>query len=73
MTGDDAIKIAEQYLKEKKINYVLPGIIERRQEDKIEVVFLNPIALDPDAVIDPPDIRLWVYVQTKNVELIYLM
>lgn len=73
MTNEEALHIGEQYLREKKIHFVSPGVIGRHQENRVEVIFLNPIALDPNAVIDPPDIKLWVYLESKKVELIYLM
>lgn len=73
MTNEEALLMGEEYLKGKKIDYVSPGVVGRDQKDRIEVIFLNPIALDPAAVIDPPDIKLWIYFETKNMELIYLM
>ena len=31
-------------------------------------VFLVPEALNPNVVIDPPDVRVWVYIKTGEVE-----
>lgn len=70
MDDQHLIKIAEQYLKNHKIQYVLPGQIGERENNRVEVVFLVPLALEPNCVIDPPDVRLWVNVHSGEVTFI---
>ncbi len=70
---DESLACAEVFLKNKHIPYVKPGKIGECRQDKVEVVFLVPEALDPNLVIDPPDIRLWVNRQSGAVEWILQM
>ncbi len=65
---------AEKFLYNEKISFVKPGKIGVVENDRVEVVFMIPEALDPDvAVVDPPDVRVWVYTKTGKVEWIYQM
>ena len=73
MTKNEILALAEKYLLERKSNYVRPGELGERLGDSIEVIFLRPEALDPDVVIDPPDIRVSVNTKTKKVTWIYQM
>ena len=64
------IERAEQYLCEKGIAFVRPGNIVRVTNDNVEVVFLVPEALDKNvAVVDPPDVRVNINVNTKEIFL----
>jgi len=73
MTEDEAIKLAVVYLQDKAVEFVLPGTIGEVTDGKLEVIFLVPDALDPDVVIDPPDVRVWVDSVTHEVSLIEQM
>ena len=68
---NELIRLAEQYLIDRGLSYVKPGEIGRHKGNKIEVIFLKPEALDPDVVIDPPDMRMWVDSKTKEVTWIW--
>lgn len=70
MNDQQSIKLAEQYLKKHNIGYVLPGEIGERENNRVEVIFLVPLALDPNCVIDPPDVRLWVNIYNSEVTFI---
>lgn len=68
------INIAKQYLKSKNIDFLEPGELGRLEGYKQEVVFLDPLVLDPNvAVVEPGDIRVWVNINTKQATLIEQM
>jgi len=67
MNDLELITIAKKYLKLNNISYAEPISIGERQPDRIEVIFTVPEALNPNLVIDPPDIRVWVNIRTKEV------
>jgi len=72
MTKNEIIEFAEMYLNNRGLkNYVKPGRLGKSEDNKIEVMFLKPEALDPAVVIDPPDIRVFVNTTTKEVTWIY--
>ena len=71
MSLNEILFLAEQYLVTKKIEYVIPGKLGKHVDDKIEVIFLHPEALNPDVVVDPPDTRVFVNTKTKEVTLIW--
>jgi hypothetical protein len=48
-------------------------MLGERKDNQVEVIFLVPEALDPNIVIDPPDVRVWVNISNGEVELIYQM
>ena len=73
MNKDEILKLAENYIKKRKVDIVLPGNIGIVSGDKIEVIFLNPFALDPDSIVCPPDHRVWVDTKTKEVTWIVQM
>jgi hypothetical protein len=73
MTRDQIIDLAEIYLNNEKIRYVKPGQLGESEGDKVEVIFLKPEALDPNVVIDPPDVRMWVNTKTEEVTWIFQM
>ena len=65
---------AESFLTSNNIGFVRPGIFGRRSGQKIEVIFPVPETLDPNvAVVDPPDVRVWVNTLNGEVELIQQM
>lgn len=65
------VNIAKQYLMSKNIDFVEPGELGRLDGYKQEVVFLDPLALDPNvAVVEPGDVRVWVNTQTKQATLV---
>ena len=71
MNKSDIINIARQYLVSKNIGFVEPGELDRLDGHKQEVVFLEPLVLDPNvAVVDPGDVRVWVNTQTKQATLV---
>lgn len=73
MNDNEMINHAEQYLKERNIEFVVPGQIGIRENTRTEVILLHPLALDPGVVIDPPDNRMWVDHATGEIEWIYQM
>jgi len=73
MTEEEILALAEGYLSARKSSYILPGKLGERVGDKIEVIFLKPETLDPDIIIDPPDIRILVDIRTKEVAWVYQM
>lgn len=73
MNTKDIIEIAKKHLEDKKISFVNPGFIGRVEGELVEVVFLVPDTLDPNAVVDPPDVRIWVNVKSKSSTLIHQM
>ena len=70
MNKSEIIARAESYLNKHKIAYVKPGAIGEEKVRQVEVIFLVPEALDPNVVVDPPDVRLWVDVYSGEVRLI---
>ena len=75
MTDQQAIDIAEAYLRQRGVEFVLPGTVRRRPSlpGQIEVAFLVPEALDPNVVVDPPDERVRVDEDTGAAELVFQM
>ena len=74
MTEEECLRIAEVYLSSHTIGYTRPGRIQRKENARWEAVFLIPEASDPSvAVIDPPDVRVWVTLQNGEVEWIHQM
>lgn len=73
MNEDEILQLAKNYMNNRKVEIVLPGKIGKRHRDKIEVIFLNPIALEPDVIVCPEDNRVWVDVKTKEVTWIEQM
>jgi len=70
MNENNLIERANDYLDKKEIGHVCPGKIGRLKGSLVEVIFLVPEALDPNAVVDPPDVRVWVDENSMEVELI---
>lgn len=67
MTNDEIIKLAAEHLTKRKIPFAEPCELGECQGEKQEVIFMNPLALIPGVVIDPPDVRVWVNTLTKEV------
>lgn len=73
MNTAEIIKLAEKYLEARRISFVRPGTIGRVEGELVEVVFLIPEAMDPNVVVDPPDVCVWVNVRSKATELVAQM
>lgn len=70
MDNNEILKRAEKFLDKKHIEYVKPGQIGIQDNHRVEVIFLVPDALNPDVVVDPPDVRLWVNIHNGTIDLI---
>lgn len=73
MNNEEILKFAQDYMRNNNVEIVLPGHIGSISGDNVEVVFLKPIALDPDSIVCPPDNRVWVNTKTKEVKWIVQM
>jgi len=74
MTEVQCLQIAENFLYSNGIGYLPAGRVGRKEEHRWEAIFPIPETLDPRiAVIDPPDVRVWVDIFGGGVELIYQM
>lgn len=72
LTENSIQNIAEKYLVEKSIKFIGPARLGRLTGYKQEVIFLDPLTLDPNvAVVIPEDVRVWVDTKTKEVTPIY--
>ncbi len=60
MKEQQAIDIAARYLKERSISFCEPVRVELQHDNSYEVVFTVPEALDPNCVVDPPDVRVHI-------------
>jgi hypothetical protein len=70
MSDEQIIEAASAWLGRRKIAFVPPGKISGRNKQCADVRFLVPEALDPDAVVDPPDIYVRVNLQSNEVTLL---
>jgi hypothetical protein len=71
MTDAECAAIAEQYLSSRSIGYLRPAQVRRREPTRIEIVFSVLDTEDPAvAVVDPPDIRVWVHLMDGSAALI---
>lgn len=74
MDYSSQIELVENFLSEKKLGFVKPGEVIDLKNGMIEVVFLKPEGLDPNvAVVDPPDERVLINIQTNEVSLVIQM
>lgn len=74
MTNEEIMNLAKAYLIKSQIPFVEPGELGEKEGSKQEVIFLDPLVLDPKvAVVEPEDVRVWVDTQTNEVTLIYQM
>ncbi len=73
MSKDEILELARIYMNNIECGFVFPGELGEQQDDRVEVIFLNPLVLGPDIVMDLADIRVWVNIKTKNVTWIEQM
>jgi hypothetical protein len=73
MDADEAIKLAAQYLADKNIGFSEPVHVIAAKGPALEVVFTAPGALDPNLVVDPPDIRVLVRTDSSQIDLVLEM
>lgn len=74
MIDNELISTAAEFLRSQEIGFVEPGKIGRKDDVKVEVIFPVPETLDPNvAIVDPPDVRVWVHTGSKEVRLIHQM
>ena len=74
MSDTDLITRAAEFLSQEDIGFIQPGKIGRKEGVKVEVIFPVPETLDPNiAIVDPPDVRVWVSSDNYEVELIHQM
>ena len=67
MNNKEILELAKEYMYKDNIDVILPGIIGRISGNNVEVIFIKPMALDPDSIVCPPDNRVWVNTKTKEV------
>jgi len=70
---EDIVDKARELLNRENVLFIGPGKIGRRQPERTEVVFLIPEAMDPNVVVDPEDVRVWVSNVTGDAEIILQM
>ena len=69
MTDEHCLGIAEDYLAAHDIGHLRPGFVGRKEDGRWEAIFLVPETADPGiAVVDPPDVRVWVSIFDSSVE-----
>jgi len=73
MKETELIDKAENFLRLEGIDFAYPAKIGRVTNNKSEVIFLVPEALEPDTVVDPPDVRVWVFHEEEKAELVFQM
>ncbi len=71
---EEVIRRATKFLNYEGIEFVNRGVIGRKMDRKVEVIFPVVETLDPDiASVDPSDVRVWVYLHRDTVSLIEQM
>lgn len=70
MNEIDIIQTAETFLATRAVKFVKPGSLLWRTINTAEVSFMLPEALDPSAVVDPPDVRVLVHLGDGHCELV---
>jgi hypothetical protein len=73
MDTDQAIQMAAEFLRARRIRFVEPGIAVPKDDVFLEVIFVLPEALDPEFVVDPPDTRVRINLETGSAELVQQM
>lgn len=74
MIETQCLLLAEQFLLSRGIEYMPFGRIGRKEDDRVEAIFEIAESIDPAiAVIDPPNVRVWVTPSQCLVELIHEM
>lgn len=71
MTNNEIMNLAKKFMNTNKILFAEPIEFGDKNGVEQEVVFMNPLTLEPGAVVDPPDIRVWVNTKTKEVTLAF--
>lgn len=72
MNEAELLKMAEAYLSAEGIDYVSGGMVTKLGTNW-EVTFLLPDALDPNAIADPPDVRILINPLNETCELVHQM
>ena len=70
MNNEQIIEAASTWLGRRKIAFVPQGKIFGRNDESADVRFLVPEALDPNVVVDPPDIYVRVNLRSNEVTLL---
>jgi hypothetical protein len=70
MNIEEIKQLAADFLASRKIGFVPSGEVYPMTSNRSEVVFLVPEALDPDVVVDPPDVRVIVDHNSGACELV---
>jgi hypothetical protein len=70
MDVNEAIRLAAQYLTDKHIGFSEPVRVVEVEGSALEIIFTAPGALDPNLVVDPPDVRVLVKTDSGEVELV---
>jgi hypothetical protein len=70
MESKKVVDAAVDFLRSKGIQFSGDGVVSTVGDGFVEVVFEVPQALDPDVVVDPPDVRVCIDLQTMLVRLI---
>jgi hypothetical protein len=70
MEIDKAISIADAFLSKRLIGHCEPVKVQKTAQGDMEVIFTVPEALQPDVVVDPPEVRVMVYAGTQEAELL---
>lgn len=70
MDSKKEIQAAINFLVEKHVEFSEPIHAISIDARTVEVVFTAPGALDPNLVVDPPEVRVRVDVETQLAELV---
>ena len=66
-------QLAAQFLVERRISFVPGGEVSAISDTRSEVTFLVPETLDPDVIVDPPDVRVVVDHESRKCDLVAQM
>lgn len=70
MNHEEVKQLAAAFLASRHIGFMPSGVVHSITSNRSEVAFLVPEALDPDAVVDPPDVRVIVHHKSRICELV---
>jgi hypothetical protein len=70
MKIEEAIFIADAFLNKRRIGHCEPITVAQTAEGDVEITFTVPEALQPDVVVDPPEVRVLVSADTLEAELL---
>ena len=71
MSNQWVIDLAENYLIQKGIDFVRPGKTSPLENGYCEVTFFVPEYFDDAvAVIDPPDVRILINIESREVKFV---